>query len=493
MASPALLLLMLMMMSSLTLKPSAAGKTAEKIAHIAAKPFKMLLDNPEILTSFLDLIEDYGGAVAGAATGIIKTAVGNPDFKKLMQKMQSIQRALTEVKSCIRVEQAKHMYGEIELSINNAWVEHERFRDYSKTLKNVPEDQMEKHFKAISIGETDLYSLFSLIQRKESFIERVYNTIVEETRCHEERIATIEGHVNQLMFKRLFMNIHLYRYNNDDYSKTKIVSNVQYYYHGVMDLHKALLLKCFDTDTTYIKQDFDYKLYNAEHTKPRKMAKAIREYLSEKHFRYDWMVIVYETDNNVLTHITKHVLSKEFIVRTGPALTVAAARQLKGSHTKVPNIKSEIEGCLKRDLRFILRCNSLQEKLGACKLLVKITGIHYYRFTSNSDSEETNRKAESAPEGTDPTEPEESYEYRGRCDAWSHFRVMIKSDEELLNADPCDSSPCQNGSKCKNLLAVIVCECVYPYFGNTCEEVVKYPEKALEKTMNNLVEALDLQ
>ncbi|CAL8288717.1 unnamed protein product [Boreogadus saida] len=69
---------------------------------------------------------------------------------------------------------------------------------------------------------------------------------------------------------------------------------------------------------------------------------------------------------------------------------------------------------------------------------------------------------------------------------------MIKSDEEIQNTDPCDPTPCVNGAQCKALFAGIVCECVYPYHGNTCEKVVEYTEKALEDTMN-LVEAPILQ
>ncbi|CAL8310491.1 unnamed protein product [Arctogadus glacialis] len=81
----------------------------------------------------------------------------------------------------------------------------------------------------------------------------------------------------------------------------------------------------------------------------------------------------------------------------------------------------------------------------------------------------------------------------GRCDGWSHFRVMIKSDEEILNADPCDPSPCVNGGQCRNLFAGIACQCVYPYHGNKCEKEVEYTEKALDDTMKNLVEAPEIQ
>ncbi|CAL8236623.1 unnamed protein product [Arctogadus glacialis] len=495
MASPALLLLMLMMMSSVNLQNPDVGSNGKikKTEDIAVMVLEKLLENPEILTKWLDLIPVVGPQITAVVTSVIKSFAGDPDFKKLMQQMKILQNKITNLEVAIRVLHAKYMYGTIELSIINAWEKYDQFREYIGSIEVIPEAEVNEHFHAYasSKAEDNLFSLYSLIQGKGFFIERVNTTLIDEFRCHEDAMATVNAHINHLMFKSLFLNVLLFRHENTELSKRKIVSAVHYYYEGVMELYKSQWI-CFKKDTTYIQLELEDAMSTEGYAETRKMAVAIWKYLSVAYGRYDWMVVA-SGKTRPFAHFKKHTLSKEFVVVDGEALTVAVARQIKGKYSSADSIKDKIRKCLtvKGGKKYI-ECKSLRGKLEGSNLMEYITAIHHYGSGSHTAYEEKVRRSESdsQEEVEDSIEPEPSYVYTGKCDTNTHFIVMIKTDEEFQNVDYCNPSPCKNGGQCHPLWGRIVCECKYPYHGKICEKVIEYNEKGFEDTMKK-VEAVE--
>ncbi|XP_030198087.1 uncharacterized protein LOC115532442 [Gadus morhua] len=385
-----------------------------------------------------------------------------------MQEMENIQSQLKNLEVITRLGHAKAAYGTIEQSINTAWNEYEKLKERNDV------SEMKKYFDDYesSHANHNLFQLYSLMPKKVSLFGSLPNTFIEESRCHNAELDNFNRNFNDLMVKSLVLNVRLFRYKGDELNKGKIVEAVHYYHDGMRKLYKAQWI-CFDHDTTYIELDLQDEMITQSNTEADNIAAAITKHLSEAYSSYDWYVVVHKTTYDILTYLQKHTLSEEFIMKIGPALTVAAAQQIRGSHTKVSEIVLDIKKCLSRGQ---VVCSSLNKKFKSCELLDKFTVIHYYRYLSNSGKEKIT-EAESDPVVDSVDNTEGPYIYKGTCSSTSHFIVMIKSDEEILNANRCSPTLCQNGGQCKALFARTVCDCKYPYHGDKCEWEIVYPEK----------------
>ena len=105
MASPAWLL-MLILMTSLTLRGSSAGGVKAKIGKGLEKGFELVLDNLELPTDLLTYIPVVGPIVATIMKPIIQKMGADP-YLKLNQNMAIIQSQLKDLQDSKDVQRAK--------------------------------------------------------------------------------------------------------------------------------------------------------------------------------------------------------------------------------------------------------------------------------------------------------------------------------------------------------------------------------------------------
>lgn len=104
--------------------------------------------------------------------------------------------------------------------------------------------------------------------------------------------------------------------------------------------------------------------------------------------RYDWMVVAFLTKNShhdTTKSLNKHILTG-FTEVTKGEVSVAIARQVKGTHTKAIKVKQAIDMCLVKSVL----CYKVAEKLSKCKETVETivvsetyTAVHAFRLNAH--------------------------------------------------------------------------------------------------------------
>ncbi|CAM4572559.1 unnamed protein product [Leuciscus chuanchicus] len=255
---------------------------------------------------------------------------------------------------------------------------------------------------------------------------------------------------------------------------------------AMFQVHK----KCIDNSMEYIKNDVETLIDNTK--KSSDLAKEVCSFLVKEYDRYDWMVVAFKTkkSNKPFESLNSHVLTG-FTDKTKGGISVAFARQVKGNHTKTALVKQTIGSCIKDSDK----CHEVANKLRGCfeakggtSVSLPYTAVHAYlrkAHDSYNTPEETDEDYEvsAAPEDQAPAV------YIGKCKKYlgpmsGKFVVLIKSDEEMEEKDPCSKLNCggEERGKCVKVegMFLAMCECKMPYYGEHCEESLEDYKKYLK-------------
>ena len=234
--------------------------------------------------------------------------------------------------------------------------------------------------------------------------------------------------------------------------------------------------------------------------KRQKLAHEVRLVLAESYGSYDWMVVAFKTRNSkhkVWKSFDKHVLLGFTVVPEGD-ITVAVARQAKGKHTMADIVRRAIERCVTKSVE----CHQVKKVLEACKERVDTFPVTqtYSAVHAFIDRPHDSYDAKEAPEEIFDNSLNSSvpYFYKGVCKKYKvspkvnkggEFIVLIKSDEDLKNKDPCSNRDCggdQRGTCVRVKDAyVALCDCKQNYYGLKCENSLEDYKKELEKTLKS--------
>lgn len=470
-------------------KTKAVLTAAEYIAKIgsAASPF-------------IEMIPVAGEFI----TSIVKIA----SFITDLTKPDPTQTLLTELKSLeikldnYRVEQkwdtwASH-YATYETNIKVTWNEFEKLvnvladKGKNNETKTNHINNFKKLFKPIALSTKQLHQV--LTAQKPSFSTDFGKVISEKFKCHEKEIKLLAVFINGLIYQGNTVNLF---YNSlikvDDIN---MLAEIAFDSSKVMfEIHK----NCISNSVKYVKEDVTNLIKENRKSNNRNvLAKNIRTFLEATYDRYNWITVAFITKNSKhdkIEILNKHILSG-FIEVSHGEVTVAVARQLKGKHTKADKVRKAIEKCVDKSVE----CQKVEEKLSNCKETVDginlskvYTAVHAFISKSHDSFKALNAKE--APEeeyiGTD-TPSEIPYLYTGECTKYKifksgQFRVLIKSDEELMGESLCQKLNCGGKGKGKCELLdnnqVPVCQCEKGLYGENCEESVEDYKKRLRGEM----------
>lgn len=172
-------------------------------------------------------------------------------------------------------------------------------------------------------------------------------------------------------------------------------------------------------------------------------------------------------------------------------ISVAVARQVKGTHTKTASVKQTIGRCIKDSVK----CHEVEKKLRECTETMEgksvtrtYTAVHAYLRKAH-DSYNTKEETDEGYEVSAAPEDQTPHVYIGKCEKYlglgkGKFVVLIKSDEEIMTEDPCSKLDCGGAGrgKCVKVkgMFLAMCECKMPYYGEHCEESLEDYKKHLE-------------
>ncbi|KAM4530082.1 uncharacterized protein PAE49_022744 [Odontesthes bonariensis] len=452
-------------------KPLNPTDVKDKIIKVVAAAEPLLDLIPEPARHYVKAVFKLLTGQAGDTEQIIGSL--KAEFKKLNEKLDR-HHEITLWNTW-----ASGPYQEAEINIMLAWKKFDQFQD---ECKGSCSDQYKNTFKELHTNMASAPDKLHLLlnAQQPSFITDFGKLLADHVRCHEKSIDDFTVLIDKLMFMGNIISGLYYSTIgvNRDQELIKITHETSM---AMSNIHKYCILH----PDEYIKKDtLDLIDENQDRSE---LAKDIRSSLEQKFDRYDWLVVAFITRNSQYSFwffkkLNKHFLSG-FAEVTKGEVSVAVAKQVKGTYSRAEKVKEDITKCLGKKPD----CQEVIEKLKQCKdnkgaeLMGMVTAVHSYISKSHDSVVDPSKKEQdSDDEYIDQDKTSElPYIHKGQCNKYKifdggHFRVMIKSDEEMQNEDPCKDVDCGgiDRGECvplKNVLKA-VCECKMGFHGKECEE-----------------------
>lgn len=454
-----------------------AGKYLLKIAT-ALKPFIGLI--PEAGT-YLNHLIDVANVVAGT----------NPE----QQILDFLKLKFDDLNAKIDENQKKtewniwtsSEYGKLEKKITVAWNKLvELLKDCAEpcidSLKKDGKDKIiEEYFKKAEKMVDDLHHHIAASGAYNVEYEKL---LKDHVRCHEHRIKIYSAINAWLVYKAIVMTHFYNRFNNIKTNEDSLANKAREISAAMFQIQK----NCISDPDNFVELDIKDRIDPS--VKRKDLAREIRNYLDKTYNRYDWMVVVFITDHSKYESIftkwkNRHILTG-FTVVDHKTISVAVAKQAKGTHKKTHQVIEEIKKCYDKTVA----CTEVKAKLEECsKLKDTYTAIHAFIHKKHDSVHAL--EAEEAPteEQLDPEEEEQKipYIYKGKCSILlgvnGHFRVLVKSDEEWMKEDPCKNVKCGDPKQGKCVVVksarIGLCECEKGYYGESCEESMEEYKKSI--------------
>ncbi|XP_029944830.1 uncharacterized protein LOC115386587 [Salarias fasciatus] len=327
-----------------------------------------------------------------------------------------------------------------------------------------------------------------------SFTYNLGDLLSKQIKCHETDLREYTEFINKLICKGIVMNQFYYKVKKIE-SQARVDEESKIAYDSALVMFQTHK-KCIFDSIEYVKKDVETLINSIKHRS--KLAEDVRKFLDNTYDRYDWMVVAFIAKNSkhrILETLNKHVLAGFTIVTKGD-VSVAVARQVKGTHTKASRVTEAIQGCVPEKTL----CYKVREKLDECATDVKISSnvkvpvpstysaVHAYIHKAHDSHNAQDVDEEMVnPEQYSPQTP---YIYRGSCEKSpgvknGKYVVLIKSDEELESKDPCAKLNCGGSQRGQCVpvpkLFLAMCQCSHPFYGKNCEKNLEDYKKELQR------------
>lgn len=506
MASSGLLLLLVVLSSFLICSlsvPQTSNLQENRALQKRGKPLETAKTLGKDTLAFLNRIEPlialipYAGQYLSAVIKVL-TDGGGDSSEKIISKLKS---EFAELHSKLENQLitmtwntwASGPYQEVESNIKLAWKSFDELLEKCQNPCFTPENK-NKHkglFKELHsnlvFAPDKLHML--LTTKQPSFITGFKVLLTDHARCHEESIEYFTALITELMFKSNIINFFYYKLH--EVNKEDEMAKMTFETFSVMsEIHRF----CIENPEKYIVKDvFDLIDENQDR---QKLAKDIKAFLAKTYNRYDWMVVAFITRHSKYKDFfnkfrNRHYLDGVTEVSKGE-VTVAVAKQIAGNYTMVEKVKEAIKNCLKSGVECGNVISSLKSCLEISPFADHYTAVHAY-IDESHDSAETSNETEIPFFMDVESSSTPKYIYTGDCKKnmvlkGGHFRVMIRSDEDVNREDPCKNVNCGKNGKCVTLKNIqkAVCECDKDYTGSKCDISLDDYKKIIREGMPKL-------
>lgn len=517
MASPGLLLLLLVSSSLLVstvsvstslnqnqlgkLTPNKLNKVKEGFKETGKIILQIIGELGSTTVPLLELIPVYGpliGTISTLALGGVSIVNKNLNDKPILDALESEFEQLNSKMDKYHVEQkwdtwASGAYHKPEKNIEVAWMSYKTLvrslilaKDDNERKRHT--DEFMKTYLKYEPATKTLYTF--LTAKGTSLISDLGQMLAQHVKCHEKELRQYIVFINELIYKGNTMNQFYYKLKNIQ-SGAKVEEEARIAYDCASAMFKTHKY-CISHSMDYIKKDVESLI---DKTKKRQaLAQEVRSFLEKMYDSYDWMVVAFITKSSkhtIIKSLNSHVLSG-FTEVTKGGVSVAVARQVKGTNSKAGEVKKAIDRCFAKSVP----CYKVAEKLSECKETVEgipvsqtYTAVHAYTRKAHDS-----HNAKEAPDevSANPENPlaQTPYIYTGKCEKsplvkGGKFVVMIKSDKEMMTKDPCSNLNCgedQSRGRCVRAenIFMAMCECKWPYYGQHCELSLEDYKKKLQ-------------
>ncbi|XDV25900.1 hypothetical protein PO909_029727 [Leuciscus waleckii] len=474
-----------------------SSKTSDKVKYVGKVALKSVVTIMAAVGPFMSVIEPNGPLIRAVceligltASEITKKVNGDP-IQALVDEFKNLKIQTDENQEKLKWDIWASNYYNHEIDIKTAWSKLKTLLESLKETKDVSQKQRHKDdfVNFYSPYEATAKRIQKLMTVKDPSLGKpLGDLLAEHVKCHEKDIRQFTVFINKLIYKANTMNTFYYNLKGIE-SQAKVDEEAKIAYKtasAMFQVHK----KCIDNSMEYIKNDVETLIDNTK--KSSDLAKEVCSFLVKEYDRYDWMVVAFKTkkSNKPFESLNSHVLAG-FTDKTKGGISVAFARQVKGNHTKTALVKQTIGSCIKDSDK----CHEVANKLRGCfeakggtSVTLPYTAVHAYLRKAH-DSYNTQEETDEEDEVSAAPEDQAPAVYIGKCKKYlgpmsGKFVVLIKSDDEMEEKDPCSKLNCggEERGKCVKVegMFLAMCECKMPYYGEHCEESLEDYKKYLK-------------
>uniref|UniRef100_A0A3B5AHS0 EGF-like domain-containing protein n=1 Tax=Stegastes partitus TaxID=144197 RepID=A0A3B5AHS0_9TELE len=463
------------------------------------------------LVPFLGLIPGWGPLISAVTTAtlvgvsVVNNNVNNkPILSAIISELDILKSKMEEYHVETKWDNwAAGAYHKPELKITQAW---DNFltlaralllaRDGSERKRQV--DEFINNYSKTLDATGKLRTL--LTAKGTTFIYNLGDMLAEHVKCHDREIREYTVFINQLICKGNTMNQFYYKQKRLD--NPALIEKAAETAYDAANVMFKVQRACMENSEGYVRKDIEALIDNTTTKNRQDLANEVLAFLEKTYDRFDWMVVAYITKNSghkILETRNKHTLTDFYIYVDRKGVSVAVARQVKGKHTMFNQVSDAIRRCFPKPPV----CYQVADKLSKCRQYVEsnipvsetYTVVHAYK---GEPHDSFNGKIESDFVYINTRYPAKTpYIYEGNCKKsigvrGGKFTVLVKSDEEIRNKNPCAKLYCGGNQRGRCELVkgtkMGICHCNMPYYGQHCESSLEDYKRYLQETWLQVVD-----
>ena len=415
-------------------------------------------------------------SVAPSAIGVIFSAVNmvlifipqddpvlsavNEGFAEVNRKLDSLSFQVSNLATDVEWFNYASIYSQDELRILSAWRKFNEFRDNSR-LAQTPEEKLQQaeifvNYYEYTGTESSVANLYHYLTVSSTSLSANLNQLLRKKfKCDIRQIGEYNLYLSTLLLRGIVLNKVYWKMiglnpPNTEAKHTKMFKNVY-------QAQKSIFELCMVNYDEYVKSDAQEISAALSPDDKTDIAVKVKTALDKKYDWYNWVVLVYNTEDN--DYYTLNSLTKVHVGK----VTVAVGNIQKGDAERKDEIMNAAKKCFSRDC-------ATTTTIDQCKLREDIDNWSGLDDDSVSAFPFTKYAKVAYSHKNTYTDFVEVPAPLGKTSCGWSYELSVHSSRDTGGC----AYQCQNGGQCTKLVdsAFSLCECEDGYYGDHCENRV---------------------
>ncbi|XP_050924541.1 uncharacterized protein LOC127140815 isoform X1 [Lates calcarifer] len=397
-------------------------------------------------------------------------------FAEVNRKLDSLSLQISNLATDVEWFNYASVYSQDEVRILNAWKKFDEFRENSG-LVNTAEDKLRlaeiftNYYEntAVEASVANLYHYLTVSST--SLSGNLNNLLKKKFKCSIREIGKYNIYFSSLLVKGMFLN-QLY-WDLVGFNPSGKEAEQTQMFKTVSKAQISAVKFCLDNYKKYMEKDVEEigKAMNPDDKTA--IAAQVKKALDNKYNWYNWVVLVYNTDQEQ-KYIYRYSMTN---VPVGK-ITVAVGYTQKTNEERKEEVKNQLISCYQERWSGWGRtasvertlCEDIEHKKVCSHEVAGVPVTEYIKVMYSSYSTVNDFVVD----------PNALQSFKCKWGILNPYNIHIYYSKTL---PVCDPDPCQNGGKCERLLDSNdhLCKCPDRYYGDRCENDAKIRRSPVAK------------
>ncbi|XP_063339189.1 cephalotoxin-like protein [Pelmatolapia mariae] len=388
-------------------------------------------------------------------------------FAEVNRKLDSLSLQISNLATDVEWFNYASVYSQDEVRILNAWKKFEEFRENSG-LVNTAEDKLRlaeifTNYYENTAVEASVANLYHYLTVSSTSLSGNLNDLLRKKfKCNIGEIGKYNIYFSSLLWRGMVLNQLYWDLIGFSSSRKQAVQTEMF--KTVSEAQISAVKFCMKNYAQYMEKDVEEISKAMSPDNKTAIAYQVKTFLDKKYNWYNWVVLVYNTDQEQ-NYIYRYNMTN---VPVGE-ITVAVDYTQKTNEERKEEVKNQLSSCYKESYRYsslntgpVLApklCEDFEHKKLCSHEVAGVPVTEYIKVMYSSYS--------TANDFVVDPNALQSF----RCE-WGSFRLYKIHIYYSKSLPVCDPDPCKNKGECQRLLDSNewLCECPDGFYGDTCEK-----------------------